>query len=740
MQRKLFILLSFLLMVSMLIGCGGAADAPATEPKATAPVAMNKDEAPTADPNATPVPTSDQPAPTVAVPDGQDFSIEINQAIGVQFQNGQNYVAGKKTAILGYLKAAAKVDEATTSAVIMKNGAAVTTLKPKTVDAPSAVVEFLCPDMPTCGDWAAGSYTVEMTINGSKAASPAVNFVESKMVRVLAVNVKAKYGATVTQVKGEDWKKMDDYTRATYPIGEANLKWTVRDELDASMQDLETDEGRLGLWQMLKALVPDNCTANPAGDGCYEMVVGFISDRPRGFPNGVLQGYTYGAPATIAVASDQDARATVAHEIAHVYAIGDTYAGGSINCKVNPAPDGMTGSNWDDRANQTSCTAGAKQFSPTVSATLIDAAVVHPYEVGGRGILPNQACFMGSGGKQEDFWVTQETYASLFKSLSKGQSASKGYALVSHKTAAAPIKMLYYFGYIKADDTFVPEPWYTISEVDSEALPTSPTGDKVSVKVLDADGKELASKDDKVNFYPNTAPGEKIVKVNEAALEGVVAFADNAAKVQVVFKDKVIYEAAVSANAPTVSDVTPTEAGQKLDGPFKLTWKGSDADNDKLSYTVEFNPDVTNQNSEWQVLASDLTDSQWEEDLSQWPGGAHAKFRVTATDGIRAGEGSSQEFTVPFKAPEVFIYEPEWGAQYKVGDEIALTADVFDMQDDVLPDESLVWTSDLVEKPLGLGQEIITSLPAGTHTITLTVKNSVGLTTKTVLETKIVVK
>lgn len=683
----------------------------------------------------TPETTTDAPAAAAG-----DFKIEINQAIGVQVQNHTYYTAGKPTVILAYLNTEAKVDEANTQAVIIRDGTTVTTLKPKTAEQAGKVVEFLCPDMTACGDWQKGKYEFEVTVNGSKVKSEAYDFIESKDLRVLAVPVKAKYGQTVTQVQGEGWKSMDDFTKYTYPVGSANFKWVVRDEIDASANDLETDEGRLALWQQLAGLVPNECQANPAADGCYEMVVGFISDRPNGYPNGNLQGYTYGLPATIVVASDEDAKATVAHEIAHVYGVGDTYQGGSINCSVNPAPDGMAGKDWDDRSKDTSCTQGAKQFSETVSATIIDAATVHPYEVGGRGVLPDSACFMGSGGKQENYWVTAETYDKLFSSLAKTTQTANTNHLASAKPAPVEKPMLYFFGYIKEDGTFISEPWYTFDGTDMEAVPASPSGTPVTIKVLDAKGKELAVQNEKVEFYPNTAPGTPIVKVDEAPLEGVIDFPAGAKSVQVVFKGKVVKEITVSANKPVVSDVTPISAAQKLDGPYKVTWKGSDADKDTLSYIVEFNPDTTNSESEWDVLADGLTTPEWEEDLSQWSGGAHAQFRVTASDGLLSSEAVSKEFTVPFKAPEVTVYDPEWGTEYAEDDEIALSGDAYDMQDEWLQDKALVWTSDKVKEPLGYGEEIVISLPVGTHTITLTAKNSNGASAKAVLEKKITVK
>ncbi len=60
--------------------------------------------------------------------------------------------------------------------------------------------------------------------------------------------------------------------------------------------------------------------------------------RPDTYPNGRLQGYTMGSPANIVVASDEDAAATIAHEIAHNFGIGDAYDGGRFS-QANPPPD-----------------------------------------------------------------------------------------------------------------------------------------------------------------------------------------------------------------------------------------------------------------------------------------------------------------------------------------------------------------------------------------------------------------
>ena len=193
-------------------------------------------------------------------------------------------------------------------------------------------------------------------------------------MRILVRPVKANYKGTIVSVTGDKWRRAVEYVRRVYPVAADKITWVIQDELDASAQkfDLETDPGRLALYNLLDGLMPHHCAANKKADGCYELIVGFIQSRPRGFPNGDLQGFTYGPPVSVSVASDEDMEATVAHEIAHIYGIGDTYADGSIRCSVNPAPNGMSGKDWDVRTKTVSCTAGRTQF-PEVSATLIPA-------------------------------------------------------------------------------------------------------------------------------------------------------------------------------------------------------------------------------------------------------------------------------------------------------------------------------------------------------------------------------
>ncbi|MEG2253561.1 MAG: hypothetical protein RSC98_11000, partial [Clostridia bacterium] len=109
-------------------------------------------------------------------------------------------------------------------------------------------------------------------------------------------------------------------------------------DLSDEQFDLTTDEGMYYVWESLANL--------QTNDGAYELILGFVRDRQGA--EGDIQGYTFGLPANIITESDGDMQATVAHEIAHCYQVGDEYPGGSMNNAVNPAPYGMEGSEWDN--------------------------------------------------------------------------------------------------------------------------------------------------------------------------------------------------------------------------------------------------------------------------------------------------------------------------------------------------------------------------------------------------------
>ena len=663
-------------------------------------------------------------------------NIEINQAIGKLYNGAPNtnFVAGKATVVRAFMTEAVTVDPNTTSATITRDGQNVTTLQPKAYSIPTRVVDFLCPSMAACGGWAAGSYEFKVTVNGGTAKSTAgttYNFQVRQRLKILARPVKANFGGTVVSVPNDGWKSSWTYVRAVYPVAEDGITWDVRDEFDATNLpnvtiDMNTEDGRKALWDALAALQPASCTTNPAEQGCYDLIVGFIGQNPRDGATR-LAGYTYTGPGdlssvAIAVATDSDFAATVAHEIAHTRQLGDTYKNGSINCTLNPAADGVSGTDFNTQ-QPTTCNAGRQPANNidgkyNVDGTLIPESV-NPYDVGGPGPLPNRADFMGSGSGQPSSatWITPDSYVRLFSQLAPAQPP----APTVRKGATVATPAVEFGGSVTQAGVVTLQPWHSFQHDG----PIPPVSGPYSVRAVDASGNTLASQGFRPSFFVLTNPP---TKVTNAPFGGVVAFPANTAKFQILNGTAVLKEIVVSGASPVVSQVTPTAPGQTLSGRSTITWSAADADGDALTFEVEYAPDVTLAEPEWELIGSNLTSRSLSYDFSGLPGGRHAVIRVTASDGLRSGSAVSAEFSVPFKAPEVFI-DNETNSNYEEGDDIELSGSAVDLQDEVIPDEHLVWTSNISGK-LGVGGDIVTTLPPGEHTITLTATNSAGVTAK----------
>lgn len=654
--------------------------------------------------------------------------IEINQAIGIQKDNHLNFVAGKNTVVRAIMtepitisKRKLALDGAATQAVVKRNGQVVTTLAPKSTDQPTRIIDFLCPSLSACGNWAAGSYEFEVTVKGVTESTAGTDYIfkERRSARILAVPVKARYHNTITTIPaGNKWRTSWDFMRDVYPVADKGILWTVGKEVDASAKkyDLEGD-GQLELWKKLSRLMPLKCEADPEADGCYDLIVGFISDNPDGYPEGTLAGFTYGSPVNVVVAKDDAVPATVAHEIGHVLGeLGDTYEGGHFRCNVNPAPNGMEGIDWD--TEQTTFCKGGKQAFPCdegLGATKIPANV-HPYDVNGRGALRDMACLMGSAGSQRQIWITPESYDQLFAKLAPPKPI-----LTNFKSTA--VRLVRYAGFItKNDNSVLLDPWESfLSTVD---IPDT-TGGNFTIKALSDEGTVLATKKLDVRFSVSSITPTELTK---APFNGAMRFPSGTAKFQIERNQdgKVLLEFPVSPVPPSITDVTPNAPGE-ISGIYTIHWNATAPDGTPLYARVEYNPDFTNSESQWVELAAGLEESQWEEDFDELPGGPHARIRVTVTDGVNASSAESSEFTVPLKTPSVFIDDLAWGDEYEIGDEILLEAEAYDLQDEWLPDDKLSWVSN-ISGFLGTGSRLLVyNLPAGEHEITVTAQSSAGL-------------
>ncbi len=240
---------------------------------------------------------------------------------------------------------------------------------------------------------------------------------------------------------------------------------------------------------------------------------------------------------------------------------------------------------------------------------------------------------------------------------------------------------------------------------------------------------------------------------------------------QITLRDKsgkVLAQRSVSANSPELKDLV-CKCDQSMTGKQLVSWQGSDADGDSLTYSVWYSTDG---GEKWLPLQVGLTEPSLEVDFDNLPGSNEAMIRVLGSDGVNTTEiRSAETFRVPTKVPRVEISTmqgvqagitpriagtgskgnelsrvtistiqgaqsgntPRIGAAGSKGNDllvaeaqpVLLRGSAFDLEDGPFTyDSALQWTSDR-DGRLGTGSWLVlSSLSRGRHRITLTALDS----------------
>ncbi len=227
-------------------------------------------------------------------------------------------------------------------------------------------------------------------------------------------------------------------------------------------------------------------------------------------------------------------------------------------------------------------------------------------------------------------------------------------------------------------------------------------------------------------FWLYTVLTAQAISHDKAGTMGFTEFAPwhaNARRIVLKRKDTVVAERAVSPNAPKVRILSPN-GGESLGTEATIIWEASDPDGDPLSYTVLYNNGA---DSIWWPIATGVTTTAINVDTSLWPGSSKGRVMVRVTDGVNTAEDvTDNALTIPQKSPLVAIINADASQERGTEAQGRLVGIAYDPEDGLLPEASLVWTSDLdglIEK----GNRVkLKSLSSGTHTLTLTVTDSQG--------------
>jgi hypothetical protein len=339
--------------------------------------------------------------------------IEINQALswGFNADNGEyylmeNFVAGKETAVFVTFDQNMDWNQEHVYLAIERNGTVIAEFTPHIVD--DSTLLFLPKNMADADNWQEGAYTFRVFIGDSEAAGRAVNFYETKPMTILMVPIRGNYSGR-TKTPDDSWKNSASYTLATYPLARDGFNVKLGPEIDLTdrMYDLDDDDGTYEAALALSRL------QTPGKD--YDMIIGVAADN---FCNDSYVGLAYLDLAVCLVnINDPELPATLAHEIAHIYNIGDEYEGGHLNESLNPAPYGMSGIDiytYRDVVASKPHVIGGESRNLIGTGSIIYADQ-RAFWVEQRQNMGATTSYMGIGeGNIHDLWTTSDIWNHLF--------------------------------------------------------------------------------------------------------------------------------------------------------------------------------------------------------------------------------------------------------------------------------------------------------------------------------------
>lgn len=202
-----------------------------------------------------------------------------------------------------------------------------------------------------------------------------------------------------------------------------------------------------------------------------------------------------------------------------------------------------------------------------------------------------------------------------------------------------------------------------------------------------------------------------------------IAWDGRAVRLVLKHGETVLAERAASGSPPTVTMTAPN-GGESLSGEITVSWTASDPDDDPLLFVVQHSAD---NGATWMPVEVETAETSLVVDSSQLAGGDTCLLRVAVSDGFHTiYDTCDAPFTLPRRAPGIWLMEPEPWQRYGSHDTVVLKGQGHDQDYDDLTGEALQWSSNR-DGALGSGTEVdVEGMSEGWHTITLTVTDDQG--------------
>jgi len=293
-------------------------------------------------------------------------------------------------------------------------------------------------------------------------------------------------------------------------------------------------------------------------------------------------------------------------------------------------------------------------------------------------------CMMGNALYS---WICEEDYIKLFNALKDPPNESC--VLVN--------------GWIHPDETVSVDSFYHLSTCSPDIA--FDQGD-YTIEVISSTG---------VVLYADTF-GRSTVEADPFSF--IIPWFDDATSI-IIKKDSLVLESITPSENPPNIILEQPKGGESFDDVIQVSWRGSDADGDTITYSVFYSHDLVN----WEIINIDTQETNTEIDTQYLPGGSSCVIRVIGTDGFHVDMVDSKPFSVPKKHPVCTIIDGE-----------QLIGVGYDLEDGELSNASLTWYSD-VQGFLGEGDKILMDLLyAGDHQITMKATDADGNSAQDMVE------